>query len=498
MAILDAHDTPAVTSLVFGDFELRLDSGELLRSGVGVKLQPRPARVLAVLALNAGTAVSREEIRNAVWGEGSHVDFDLSLNYCIRQIRLALNDPAEQPQFVATLPRVGYRFIAPVEARRREPAPFPTAAPAPAPFAPPETPKGAGSVWRQIVATAFALLIVGILVALRSQGERTQDVPAKPAVPAASEEAMRAWADLEGQYFATHGESDKAWKAFQATDRAPRSAPAWAALAHELLEEELPARELEPILKAAERQAFALDPNLALAHLNRAVRLFRYQYNWREAEQELRRALELDPQQPEAHYMYARLLAARGRHDEALEQVRQAQWLRPGTILLRARQPWHSYLARRYDDAITQARHQIALAPGKTSETNPTQPELFWAFRTILLASLAKGDRAAAFEAARADARWQGEPKPASLEAFWIAKRDLFAKVGAVRPWSTAVVAIGMGDRERAMDLLLRICRERSDSMIPFLRVDPLYDSLRSHPRFPELLRCANLADESS
>lgn len=490
MAILDVHQPAEITALLFGDFELRLDSGELLRSGVRVKLQPRPAQVLAVLALHAGEAVSREEIRNAVWGEESHLDFDLSLNYCIRQIRRALDDSAEEPRFVATLPRVGYRFLAPVEVRRPEPS---LSVPALAPVAAPAASRNRWAVWRRIAATALALLIVGSLVALRSQGDRTQDPP-KPVAP---DEATRTWANLEGQYFAIHREPSETWKAFRATNSAPRSASAWAALAHELLEEERPAQELEPMLAAAERQTLALDPKLGLAHLNRAWRLFRYEYDWREAERELRRALELDPQNPETHYKYARLLAARGRHDEALEQVNEALLLKPEMQILGARGPWLYYLARRYDEAIALARHQIALAPGTTSETNPTQPALFWAFRTILLATLAKGDRAAAFEAACADAHWLGEPEPASLDAYWIAKRDLFAKIGSVRPWSRAVVAIGMGDREHALDLLLQACQERSDSMIPFLKVDPLYDSLRSHPRFRELLRCANLEDGS-
>jgi DNA-binding winged helix-turn-helix (wHTH) protein/tetratricopeptide (TPR) repeat protein len=497
MAILDVHQPPEITALLFGDFELRWDSGELLRSGVQIKLQPRPAQVLAVLALHAGATVSREEIRNAVWGEESHLDFDLSLNYCIRQIRRALDDSVEQPRFVATLPRVGYRFLAPVEVRRPEPVPSPVAVPELAPVTVPAASRSRWAVWRRIAAAALALLIVGSLVALRPRGGRTPDLPAaRSAAPRISQEAMRAY--LEGQYFADHDESDKARDAFQrATTLAPRYAPAWAALAHALLERQRPARELEPILEAAERRALKLDPRLALAHLNRAERLFRYDYDWQEAERELRRALELDPQQTEIHYEDAMLLAARGRHDEALEQVNQALYIEPATQLVRVRHSWFYYLARRYDEAIEQAHRQIALAPGTTSETNPTQPELFWAFRTLVLASLAKGDREAALVAARAEARWLGDPEPASLDDFWTAKERHFTKVGTHRPWFRVVPAIEMGNRERALDLLLQTCRERSDSMIPFLKVDPLYDSLRSHPRFRELLRCANLSDDS-
>ena len=115
-------------------------------------------------------------------------------------------------------------------------------------------------------------------------------------------------------------------------------------------------------------------PALALAHLDRAERLFRYEHAWDEAEREYLSALKLDPQNSEAHYDYALLLAARGRPHEALEQVERARYLEPGRQLARARYPWIYFLARRYDEAIQQARAQIALAPGKTSETAKDQP----------------------------------------------------------------------------------------------------------------------------
>jgi DNA-binding winged helix-turn-helix (wHTH) protein/lipoprotein NlpI len=483
MAILDSREAPAVTSLLFGDFELRLDSGKLLRRDVQVKLQLQPARVLAVLALHAGTVVSREEIRNAVWGEENHVDSDLALNYSIRQIRLALDDSAAQPRFVETLPRVGYRFISPVDVRREADS---------SPVAP--TAKGVKAAMRQIVAVALALLALASLIALRSQVPRGLPSP-RSMTPRISDEAMRAY--LEGQYFEARAETDKARDAFQkATTLAPQYAPAWAALTQVLLESQRPVRELGPILEAAERRSLELDPNLALAHLNRAVRLFQYEYDWRGSERELRRALELDPQHADTHFEYAMLLAAQGRHQEALEQVEQARYLQPELQLV-ARYSWFYYLARRYDEAIEKARRQIELAPGKTSATNPTQPSLFWAFRTITLASLAKGDRGSALEAARAEARWLGVEEPVSLDDFWTAKERLFDKVGPHKPWFAVVPAIELGKPERALDLLFQQCRERSDPMIAFLRVDPLYDSLRNHPRFQELLRCAKLAGEA-
>jgi DNA-binding winged helix-turn-helix (wHTH) protein/TolB-like protein len=100
----------------FGVFEFDPATGELRRDGVPVKLQPQPARVLAILASRPGEVVSRDELRQLVWADGTFVDFERGLNFCVAQIRSALGDSAESPRFVETLPRRGYRFIAPVQA----------------------------------------------------------------------------------------------------------------------------------------------------------------------------------------------------------------------------------------------------------------------------------------------------------------------------------------------------------------------------------------------
>src|SRR5438045_6946115 len=99
----------------FGSFELDLASSELRKSGILVRLQPHPARVLVLLTTRAGQLVTREEIKEELWGAGTFVDFEQGLNFCIRQIRAALGDSAESPRYVQTLPRRGYRFIAPVD-----------------------------------------------------------------------------------------------------------------------------------------------------------------------------------------------------------------------------------------------------------------------------------------------------------------------------------------------------------------------------------------------
>jgi DNA-binding winged helix-turn-helix (wHTH) protein/tetratricopeptide (TPR) repeat protein len=96
----------------FGPFTFDPKCGELTRNGYRVRLQPQPTVVLALLTDQPGKLILREEICRTVWGEDTHVDFEQSLNYCIRQIRSALRDDANEPEYVETVPKRGYRFLA--------------------------------------------------------------------------------------------------------------------------------------------------------------------------------------------------------------------------------------------------------------------------------------------------------------------------------------------------------------------------------------------------
>lgn len=98
----------------FEAFELDLARGELRREGSPIHIQPQPLKVLALLAGRPGQLVTREEIRQGIWTADTFVDFDQGLNYCIRQLRSALGDTAEAPRFIETVPRRGYRFVAPL------------------------------------------------------------------------------------------------------------------------------------------------------------------------------------------------------------------------------------------------------------------------------------------------------------------------------------------------------------------------------------------------
>jgi TolB-like protein/Flp pilus assembly protein TadD len=110
--------TAAAGRVTFGPFVLDLGTGELWKGGTVLRLQPQPATVLCLLVRAAGRLVTRDEIRRRLWGESTFVDYDVGIDYCVNRVRAVLGDRAQVPRYVETLPRRGYRFIAPVERKR--------------------------------------------------------------------------------------------------------------------------------------------------------------------------------------------------------------------------------------------------------------------------------------------------------------------------------------------------------------------------------------------
>ncbi len=151
----------------FDSFQVDLSSRELFRSGVRVPIQEQPLQVLHLLLEAEGKVVTREQLRRALWPDDTFVDFEHGVNTAVKKLRQALEDSAEGPKFVETLPKIGYRFIAPVEwvadQSRGNPlqrvvpiGPGPTVVP---PIAPSEKQHRTASLgWR------FAALGMGLLV----------------------------------------------------------------------------------------------------------------------------------------------------------------------------------------------------------------------------------------------------------------------------------------------------------------------------------------------
>lgn len=101
--------------ITFGVFQLDLAHEELRRLGIALRMQPQPFKLLALLASRAGEIVTRDDIQKEIWGKDTFVDFERGLNHCVRQVRAVLGDDAIAPRYIETVPRRGYRFIAPAK-----------------------------------------------------------------------------------------------------------------------------------------------------------------------------------------------------------------------------------------------------------------------------------------------------------------------------------------------------------------------------------------------
>ena len=102
------------SAIRFGEFELNAANGELRKAGLPLKIHPQPFRVLLLLTERAGQVVTRQELQRHIWGNNTFVDFEGGINFCVRQVRDTLGDDADKPRYIETIPRRGYRFIAPV------------------------------------------------------------------------------------------------------------------------------------------------------------------------------------------------------------------------------------------------------------------------------------------------------------------------------------------------------------------------------------------------
>jgi TolB-like protein/DNA-binding winged helix-turn-helix (wHTH) protein len=173
---------PLQPRIRFGAFAFDAGSGELWRDGRPVRLQRQPSRLLELLLAKPGELVTREDIRSALWGGDTHVDFERSLNFCVARLRSALRDNAAEPRYIETLPTRGYRFIAPVTGgAAAPPAPANTAPDLPSASAGRRPPPSSGSWIWLLAAISAVVLAVGLVGSSRWPGSRL--VPKVVVVP---------------------------------------------------------------------------------------------------------------------------------------------------------------------------------------------------------------------------------------------------------------------------------------------------------------------------
>jgi tetratricopeptide (TPR) repeat protein len=250
-----------------------------------------------------------------------------------------------------------------------------------------------------------------------------------------------------------------------------------------------------PKAKAAALRALALDESLAEAHGALAFVLAYYEWNWAAAEREFQRALALNPSDASVRHSYSRYLASTGRHDEAMAELKRAQELDPLSLGLKANEGMVLYFAGKYDDAIQQLRKTLAL--------DSTHSVAHWG---LGLAFEQKGMYAeAASEIQKAIGSEEPDPNfQSSLGHVYAAQRkvadvrrllhqlDEESKQSYVSPYHAALLYAGLGEKDKAFERLDQAARERS-TLLVYLRKDPRLGTLRSDPRFRELLRRVGL-----
>jgi len=256
------------------------------------------------------------------------------------------------------------------------------------------------------------------------------------------------------------------------------------------IQSDVPSREAFPKAKEAALKALEIDDRLAEAHTTLGWIKFWYEWDWEGAEKEYRRALEINPNYPLAHMGYAHLMSNIGRHEEALEGVDRALKLEPLSPFNGAMKGQFLFHARRYPQAIDQLQKTLEIEPnfwigqlllGKSYEQMGQYEESLVAFRKT---SEFAGSTSVAISLSGYAYAVSGRREKAER-----ALRELRA-ISAERyvpPYNLALVYHGLGDTTEAVRWLERGYNERDVRMV-FLGVDPLWDSLRSDPRFTGLL----------
>src|SRR5229473_2735374 len=511
--------------LRFGVFQINLAARELRKHGVRVRLPRQPFYILSILLEKPGEVITREEMRQKLWSADTFVDFEHGLNSAIKKVRAALGDSPDNSRYIETIPRVGYRFIAPVE-RVSTAAPNPSDVPVNTGLIEPVlTPDGTLTqkslnplgLSMPRFAASFVILVIAATGAyftwshLRgvtqpktktASGPESSKPVSKPVSSAKSAEAYELY--LKGIYFwnkRTGAGFQQAIDYFQqATTVDPNYAPAYAGLANSYTlltaySASSPTIYM-PQARAAVKRALELDDGLAEAHTALALIVQNHDWDWQTSEKEYRRAIELDPNYATAHQWYAEHLMWRGRFDEASRESERAQQLDPLSLIIATDYGAILYFSRQYDRAIEQFHSVLR-----------KDPNFGRAAGLITFAHVEKGMFAQALSDAETLRRLYGDGP-----AYWMTltyiygragqlerarhqleKLEKLSRHGQVDPVSMTWAHLGMGNKEEALADLEKAYSEHF-SMLTTLKVEPGYDPLRSDPRFQDLLRRVGLA----
>jgi Tfp pilus assembly protein PilF len=298
---------------------------------------------------------------------------------------------------------------------------------------------------------------------------------------------------LRGRFHLEHEELERARSLFEQASRiAPDWAPPYVGLANYYTAlpfyTDVPPAEVLPKARAALVHALELDETLAEAHAANAYIRAYYEWDWRAAEQEFRRALELQPNYADAYFSYGRFLASRRRLDEAIAQVGRAVELDPLSLSLQTNRALLDYFAGRYDEADRRLREVL--------KSDSTDVLAKWGL-ALVAEQQGRPDKAVAMlEPISGSSNMRKSSlghayavagNPARARSVLAALREAAARSYVPSYWF-ALVHAGLGERDQALRYLERAYEERS-TVLAYLLIDPRLGPLRDDPRFLALAR---------
>lgn len=301
---------------------------------------------------------------------------------------------------------------------------------------------------------------------------------------------------LKGRYHLNRGSEEEIRKGIQFFEnvltRNPKDARGYAGLADsyvDLSDYYIAPSEILPKAKAASLKALELDDNLAEAHTSSAVVRFLYDWDWAGAENEFKRAIELNPNSADAHVWYGVFLAQMERASEAIPELKRAEALDPLALSVHVNAGWVYYLLRQNDQAIEQWRKALDL-----------EPQFAVSHSAIWVGYLRSPDFAKVVAAIGKKTSVDDPMELAALGGLYAVSGDtaqaraVLSKLRAVSkrhyvcPYEMATTHAVLGDKDEAIAYLRSGYQEHS-ACIPDIKTDPRLDTLRSDPRFQELLR---------
>ena len=468
---------PSSETLRFGAFELDARSLELRRSGRKLPLPPQPARVLALLAERAPELVTREELVAEVWGEGHFVDSEAGLNSAVKQIRQLLDDSPRAPRFVETLPRRGYRFVAPVE---RAGISSPARASAPRRRLP---------RWAWVGA---AMLVSGV-TALWLWFERPMTHGPAP-VSSPPPPAIDAY--FKGRFVLRQGGDDSGERAAALFDRAlaldPDNVPALVGRSESAIlavqQGGVPVSEGLETARTSAGQALELDAGHGRAWAARARARWLADWDWQGAAADFERALALAPDDAALFQTHAFFLSALGDHERALSQIAEARRLDPLSPVVNLDGAWLFFHARRYEAAVAEGLRALELDPTFfPAHYCLSQAYAFLGHREEAARHLAAMlDRAGAEDAEVARVRALPPTELAEAASEWWLSPERRGR-RALPLYEEALIHLSNGDRAEALRLFAESVGRREGQAV-MLAVDPRLDGLREQAEFQELL----------